>query len=64
MICLHCKHLDLRSHPKHSAVGYGKCKQEKLVGVFESISIERQCEKYAEADAETIAKREEWNAKR
>jgi hypothetical protein len=64
MICLHCTRLDLRSFPKHSAVGYGRCKAETLPGVFESISIERQCGKFDQADAETIAKREEWNAKR
>lgn len=60
MICLQCTHLDLREHPKHAAVGFGRCKHEKLVGVFVSISKDRQCEQFTQADKEVARKRTEW----
>lgn len=60
MICLECAHLDLRTHPKHAAVGLGQCNAQKLLGVFEAFTKERECRKFVAADAGIAQKRIEW----
>lgn len=63
MKCLMCAHVDLRSYPKHANVGLGRCKLEKVSGVFESFEKERQCDNYELADAEKVIKRLAWYEK-
>lgn len=60
MICLKCKNLDLKSFPKITAIGFGKCKKDSLPGCFVSITYERVCEKYVAAPDATVEKRQAW----
>ena len=59
MKCLHCSNLDLQRFKEHARVGFGWCKLEP-VGVFMGISRDDKCSKWKQADAEVIAKRDEW----
>lgn len=60
MNCLSCIHIDLRTYPAHAKVGVGRCKLQKLPGVFENFRIERDCKLFTAADAETVEKRNIW----
>lgn len=60
MNCLSCSSLDLRKHPKHAVVGYGRCSHETMTGVFESITYERKCDKFTATSEETRQKRVSW----
>lgn len=60
MNCLTCAHIDLRTFPAHAKVGVSRCKLQPLPGVFENFRRERDCKLFAAADAETVAKRNEW----
>lgn len=64
MICLHCSKIDLQSDRKMSREGFGKCKQEPLVGRYISLSYNRECSHYEAAKDEIVNKRVEWNDRR
>lgn len=63
MKCLHCQRLDIDQHPAHANAGMGRCKLEKLPGVFESWRSERKCNHFLEATEMVKEKRIEWSEK-
>lgn len=58
--CLDCINLNLKAYPKHSNTGFGRCNKETQPGVFESITINRECSMYQQAPAQTMIDRTGW----
>lgn len=60
MICLHCADFSLqRAHPAHAKAGLGCCAHREKFILF-AARLERDCEKFAPAEAGIIAKRESF----
>lgn len=62
MNCLHCANLDLKTYPKHSALGWGRCKLD-LPGVFRSVLFDQVCDKSSPAEESIVRARIEWAGK-
>ena len=60
MKCLSCKHLDLKHNAQMSRYGFGHCKKEERSCAHFSVSYDRQCKKFEEADQATAIKRAAW----
>lgn len=63
MRCLHCINFNMKDHPSHARVGYGRCMAADLQrdgAVFMSISVEVDCDAYSPAKDGIVFKREEW----
>lgn len=60
MNCLHCADFSLqRAHPAHAKAGLGCCAHREKFILF-AARLDRDCEKFARAGDETIAKREKF----
>lgn len=59
--CLACTGLDLKQHPSHARIGFGRCKFEQQPGVFVSVGYERECKDYKEAPEAVKRAREVWH---
>jgi hypothetical protein len=59
--CLQCQNLDLKTNPKHAAVGYGWCTNKPRY-CFTSFCAPT-CEQFKQATDEVIAKRIEYETK-
>lgn len=58
MICLHCADFSFqRTHPTHAKAGLGCCTHRAKFILF-AARLERDCEKFGQAEPAVIAKRE------
>ena len=64
MKCITCKCIDLKTFPSHAKVGMGRCKLEKMGGVFESLIYDRVCKDHQPADDGIVSVRVDWLEKR
>lgn len=62
MNCLECTRLDLKTFPKHSATGFGRCPLAP-VGSFVNVTLQRKCHSFKPAAIEIVATRMEWSKK-
>lgn len=63
MRCLHCINFNMKDHPSHARVGYGRCMAADLSrdgAVFMSITAVVDCDAYSPAKDGIVFKREEW----
>lgn len=57
--CITCQYFSLRSAGRMASHGFGNC-AKKPAYEFESASLQRQCPKHTEVEAEAAAKRRQW----
>ena len=62
MNCLECHKLDLQTHKKHAACGFGRCPHDP-VGTFVNIRMVRTCSQFKPAAPDIVAARIEWAQK-
>lgn len=63
--CITCTHADLRSNPAMSKLGLAGCVPlGHRVGIFFSLTFDRECRRFVTAEADSIAKRRAWLAKK
>lgn len=61
--CLNCLNFNMRDHPQHVAVGFGRCTAADIYrqgAVFMPLRSVVECDKYSPAKEGIIAKRQEW----
>lgn len=58
--CLECKNIQIKEYPSHAKNGYGRCSISKD-GIFYSLRILHNCDKFNEAEKEIIDKRIAWH---
>lgn len=58
--CLACTRCDLQQFRDIAKTGYGRCMVHEQATVFVRMAMGRNCDKYEEAPAEQVAKRQEW----
>lgn len=57
--CITCQHFTLRTAGSMAREGFGNCAQRRP-HEFMGATYQRVCAKYAELDADAVAKRREW----
>jgi len=60
MKCFNCTFLNIEKYPRHASTGYGQCKEIVEPGVFQSIRIERECNKFKQAKPDVVIDRMAW----
>jgi hypothetical protein len=60
MKCINCINCDIEKYPGPAGVGFSRCKKETQSGVFESLTKDRECNKYQREPQAEIMKRIAW----
>lgn len=61
--CLNCLNFNMRDHPQHVAVGFGRCLAADITrqgALFMPLRAVVECSQYSPAKEGIIAKRQEW----
>lgn len=57
--CIACKHLQIKQHPKHAAVGLGRCVKGPPA-YFVSVGRVKPCATFEAAPADRVEARRVW----